>query len=105
MADFFGLLRPSSASFLLSAGVVASSFPLEATSFVEAPREMSVEVRRGGGARPRGECELIAIWTEGTAEERVATQRVTFDPEHPRAVSTLGQGPLTAAPATPAVPP
>lgn len=84
------------------ADLVASSFPLEATSFVEAPREMSVEVRRGGGARPRGQCELIAIWTEGTAEERVATQRVTFDPEHPRVVFTLGQGTLAAAPAAPA---
>ncbi|MEZ4390763.1 MAG: hypothetical protein R3A48_06665 [Polyangiales bacterium] len=81
------------------ADLLASSFPREAASFVEAPREMSIEVRRGGGARPRGQCELIAIWTEGTAEERVATQRVTFDPEHPRAVFSLAQGALSPAPA------
>jgi hypothetical protein len=77
------------------ADLVASTFPLESTAFMEAPPEMQVEVRRGGGARPRGEAQLVVIWSEGGAEERVASQTVRWDPEHPRRVFALRDRALT----------
>ena len=51
--------------------------------------------RRGGGARPRGEAQLVVIWSEGGAEERVASQTVRWDPEHPRRVFALRDRALT----------
>lgn len=83
------------------ADLVASGFPLESSAFVEAPAEMRVEVRRGGGGRARGECELVAIWSEGSAEERVVSQRIAFDPEHPLAAFTLLPGALNLTSSAP----
>ncbi len=64
------------------ADLVASAFPLEAVTLLEAPQRFSVEVRRGGGARPRGEAELVVLWDEGRPTERVARHRLRFDPDH-----------------------
>jgi hypothetical protein len=78
------------------ADLVASLVPLETTVWAEAPESLEVEVRRGGGARPRGDAEVIVIWNEGTSRERVAHQTVRFDPEHPRFVFAARDGALTA---------
>ncbi len=85
------------------ADVVASAVPLEATTLAERPTALSLEVRRGGGARPRGTADLIVLWAEGTADERLLRTTVTFDPEHPRVVfdvtpTALTERPLVAAP-------
>jgi Ca-activated chloride channel family protein len=78
------------------ADLVASLVPLETTVWAEAPESLEVEVRRGGGARPRGDAEVIVIWNEGTSRERVAHQTVHFGPEHPRFVFGARDGALTA---------
>jgi hypothetical protein len=77
------------------ADLVASSFPLESVAFVEAPPALDLEVRRGGGARARGEAEVVVIWNEGTAQERVARERVRFDADHARATFVARDGSLT----------
>jgi tetratricopeptide (TPR) repeat protein len=64
------------------ADLVANAFPLEAVTLLEAPQRFAVEVRRGGGARPRGEAELVVLWDEGRPTERVARHRLRFDPDH-----------------------
>lgn len=64
------------------ADLIASAFPLEAVTLLEAPQRFSVEVRRGGGARPRGQAELVVLWDEGRPTERVARHRLRFDPDH-----------------------
>jgi tetratricopeptide (TPR) repeat protein len=66
------------------ADLVAALVPLETSVWAEAPESLQIELRRGGGGRPRGAAEVIVIWNEGTDRERVAQQRVSFDPEHPR---------------------
>lgn len=74
------------------ADLVAASFPLESVVFAEAPPSMEIEVRRGGASRPRGEAELVVIWNEGTAQERVARERVRFDADHARAMFSAQDG-------------
>ncbi|MFO0602304.1 MAG: VIT domain-containing protein [Polyangiales bacterium] len=88
------------------ADLVASLVPLETSVWSEAPEALEVELRRGGGARPRGDAEVVVIWNEGTPRERVARQQVHFDPDHPRFVFAARDGALTAValPATPVVP-
>lgn len=81
------------------ADLVASAIPLEALTLAERPTALTLEVRRGGGARPRGSAELIVIWAEGTAEERLLRTTVDLDPEHPRAVFDATPTALTARPA------
>lgn len=81
------------------ADVVASAIPLEATTLAERPTALSLEVRRGGGARPRGTAELIVLWAEGTAEERLLRTTVAFTPEHPRAIFDVTPTGLTERPA------
>ncbi len=78
------------------ADLVAALVPLETSVWAEAPEALQVEVRRGGGGRPRGAAEVIVIWNEGTTRERVSRQRVTFDPEHPRFAFDARDGALTA---------
>jgi hypothetical protein len=78
--------------------VVASTIPLETAVFAEAPGALTLEVRRAGGARPRGGAELLVLWNEGTAQERIARQRLTFDPDHPRFVYDAVDGALTVHP-------
>ncbi|MEZ4410786.1 MAG: VIT domain-containing protein [Polyangiales bacterium] len=79
------------------ADVVASRAPMESTVFAESPESLSVEVRRSGGARPRGEAELIVIWDEGTARERVAREEISLDSDHPRFTFTASDGALRRA--------
>jgi hypothetical protein len=81
------------------ADVVASAIPLEALTLAERPTALSLEVRRGGGARPRGTAELVVLWAEGTAEERVLRTTVTLDPEHPRRVFDVTPQAITERPA------
>ncbi len=64
------------------ADLVASTFPLEAVTLLEAPARFGVEVRRGGGARPRGQAELVVLWDEGRPTERVVRHPLRFDPDH-----------------------
>ena len=87
------------------ADLVAALVPVETSVWADDPGALQVEVRRGGGGRPRGSAEVIVIWDEGTARERVSRQRVAFDPEHPRFAFDARDGALTARPiaATPAV--
>lgn len=80
------------------ADVVASAIPLEALTLAERPTALSLEVRRGGGARPRGTAELIVLWAEGTAEERVLRTTVTLDPEHPRRIFDVTPQAITERP-------
>jgi hypothetical protein len=83
------------------ADLVASAIPLEAVTLAERPASLGIEVRRGGGARPRGTAELIVLWAEGSAEERVQRATVTLDPEHPRALfDATPQGLAPRAPTT-----
>lgn len=84
------------------ADLVASAIPLEATTLAERPAALALEVRRGGGARPRGTAELIVLWAEGTPEERLLRTTVRFDPEHPRTVFDVTPLALTERPAAPA---
>lgn len=90
------------------ADLVAALVPLETSVWAEAPEALQVEVRRGGGGRPRGAAEVIVIWNEGTDRERVAHQTVSFDPDHLRFAFDARDGALTArateaAPQAPAV--
>lgn len=78
------------------ADLVASIFPLESTSLLDAPARLGLEVRRGGGARPRGDAELIVIWNEGRSNERVSRQVLHFDPDHPRLRFEATEGQLQA---------
>lgn len=80
------------------ADVMASAVPLEATTLAERPAALSLEVRRGGGARPRGTADLIVLWAEGTADERLLRTTVTFDPEHPRVFFDVTPTALTERP-------
>jgi len=64
------------------ADLVASAFPLESISLLESPARFGLEVRRGGGARPRGDAELVVLWNEGRDTERVVRHRLRFDPDH-----------------------
>jgi len=80
------------------ADLVASAIPLEALTLAERPTALTLEVRRGGGARPRGSAELIVLWAEGTAEERLLRTTVNLDPEHPRVVFDATPTALTARP-------
>jgi Flp pilus assembly protein TadD len=81
--------------------LVASLVPLETTVWAEEPDALRVEVRRGGGSRPRGDAEVIVLWHEGTDHEQVAHQAVHFDPEHSRFSFDARNGSLTAVPTTP----
>jgi Ca-activated chloride channel family protein len=77
------------------ADLVSSAVALESSVWAEAPADdgaLSIEVRRAGGARPRGACELVVIWNEGTERERVARRTVNFDPTHLRAVLAVADG-------------
>lgn len=78
------------------ADLVAALVPLETSVWAEAPEALQVEVRRGGGGRPRGAAEVIVIWNEGTNRERVAHQTVRFDPDHMRFAFDARDGALTA---------
>ncbi|MBI5516003.1 MAG: hypothetical protein HY909_19630 [Deltaproteobacteria bacterium] len=80
------------------ADVVASTVPLETSVFAEAPTTLTVEVRRAGGARPRGRAELVVLWNEGSPQERVARQALTFDPDHLRFVYDAQSGALAVHP-------
>lgn len=81
------------------ADLVASAIPLEALTLAERPTSLTLEVRHGGGARPRGSAELIVLWAEGTAEERLLRTTVNLDPEHPRVVFDATPTALTERPA------
>ncbi len=78
------------------ADLVAALVPLETSVWAEAPEALQVEVRRGGGGRPRGAAEVIVIWNEGTDRERAAHQTVSFDPDHARFAFDARDGALTA---------
>jgi hypothetical protein len=81
------------------ADLVASAIPLEALTLAERPTALTLEVRRGGGARPRGSAELIVLWAEGTPEERLLRTMVNLDPDHPRVVFDATPTGLVARPA------
>ncbi len=80
------------------ADLVAALVPVETSVWADAPESLAIELRRGGGGRPRGDAEVIVIWNEGTERERVAHRTVRFDPEHPRFAFDARDGSLTARP-------
>lgn len=65
---------------------VADRVFIESTVLPDAPASLTLEVRRGAGARARGHAELIVVWNEGTEGERVQRAQLDLDDAHPRYV-------------------
>jgi tetratricopeptide (TPR) repeat protein len=58
---------------------VAGQVFFESTVFADAPGALALEVRRGEGARRVGKVELILLWNEGQATERIERRTVDFN--------------------------
>jgi Ca-activated chloride channel family protein len=57
---------------------VAGQVFFESTVFADAPGPLAIEVRRAEGARRTGKVELILLWNEGQASERIERRTVEF---------------------------
>jgi tetratricopeptide (TPR) repeat protein len=58
---------------------VAGQVFFESTVFADAPGPLAIEVRRAEGARRTGKVELILLWNEGQASERIERRTVEFN--------------------------
>jgi Ca-activated chloride channel family protein len=58
---------------------VAGQVFFESTVFADAPGALALEVRRAEGARRVGNVELVLLWNEGQANERIERRTVHFD--------------------------
>ena len=83
---------------LRRAELVGAQVPLEGAVWSDVPAGLSLEVRRAGGGRPRGDVELVVLWNEGTPRERVVRQRVRFEASQSRARFDVVDGALTPPP-------
>jgi Ca-activated chloride channel family protein len=75
---------------------VAGQVFFESTLFTEAPGPLALEVRRSEGARSRGKVELLLLFNEGQASERVERRTLEFDSAVTRHVFDLRDGTLSA---------
>ncbi|MBL8681818.1 MAG: AgmX/PglI C-terminal domain-containing protein [Myxococcales bacterium] len=77
---------------------VAGQVFFESTVFADAPQSIALEVRRGEGARQRGKIELVLLFNEGQASERIERRTLEFDGTVSRHVFDLAGTTLTARP-------
>jgi Ca-activated chloride channel family protein len=75
---------------------LAGAVFFESTAFADVPQGLQLEVRRPEGTRARGEAELIVLWNEGSAAERVVRMPITLDADH--AVQRFGVAASDVAP-------
>jgi Ca-activated chloride channel family protein len=74
---------------------IAESIFFESTVLAEAPASLGLEVRRSSAGRPDARVEVLVIWHEGTAEERIQRRTLALDTEHDRYVLAASPEALT----------
>ncbi len=77
---------------------VAGQVFFESTLFMDAPQALALEVRRSQGARRRGKVELVLLFNEGQASERIERRTIDFDGAVSKQVFDLAGATLTARP-------
>ncbi|MDP3278357.1 MAG: VIT domain-containing protein [Deltaproteobacteria bacterium] len=78
---------------------VSGAFFFESTVFADAPGPLALEVRRSDGARSHGTVELLLLFNEGQASERIERRTLELTESTPGHVFDLREGALTARPA------